>query len=76
MKTGLHHELKRRSLEEPYARLLDLAVTTSFLRLDPGKWKTPGIVVVFKDITEFKALDRARQRVLDHLSHQVEGLIL
>jgi len=26
MKTGLHHELKRRSLEEPYGRLLDLAV--------------------------------------------------
>jgi PAS domain S-box-containing protein len=50
---------------------LDLAVTTSFLRLGSGKWKDEGIVVVFKDITEFKALDRARHRVLDHLSHEL-----
>ncbi len=50
---------------------LDLAVTTSFLRLESGKWKNEGIVVVFKDITEFKALDRARHRVLDHLSHEL-----
>ena len=53
-------------------RQLDLAVTTSFLRTEAGKWATPGIVVVFKDITEFKALDRARRRVLDHLSHELK----
>ena len=52
-------------------RRLDLAVTTSFLRLESGKWKNEGIVVVFKDITEVKALDRARHRVLDHLSHEL-----
>ena len=52
-------------------RFLDLAVTTSFLRAESAKGEKTGIVVVFKDITEFKALDRARQRVLDHLSHEL-----
>ena len=52
-------------------RFLDLAVTTSFLRAESEKGEKTGIVVVFKDITEFKALDRARQRVLNHLSHEL-----
>jgi hypothetical protein len=49
-----------------------LAVTTSFLRAEPEEKDKAGIVVVFKDITEFKALDRARRRVLDHLSHELK----
>lgn len=52
---------------------IDLAVTTSFLRggTEP-EGKGSGIVIVFKDITESKALDRARQRVIDHLSHELK----
>ena len=67
--TRLHREVVFRRND---GRLIDLAVTTSFLRLESGKWKDEGIVVVFKDITEFKALDRARHRVLDHLSHELK----
>ena len=66
--TRLYREVAFRRKD---GRRLDLAVTTSFLRLESGKWKDEGIVVVFKDITEFKALDRARHRVLDHLSHEL-----
>jgi len=66
--TRLYREVAFRRKD---GRGLDLAVTTSFLRLESGKWKNQGIVVVFKDITEFKALDRARHRVLDHLSHEL-----
>jgi len=66
--TRLYREVAFRRRD---GRRLDLAVTTSFLRLESGKWKNEGIVVVFKDITEFKALDRARHRVLDHLSHEL-----
>ena len=66
--TRLYREVAFRRSD---GRRLDLAVTTSFLRLESGKWKDEGIVVVFKDITEFKALDRARHRVLDHLSHEL-----
>lgn len=50
---------------------IDLAVTTSFLRSEAENDDEAGVVVVFKDITEIKSLDRARQRVLDHLSHEL-----
>jgi PAS domain S-box-containing protein len=72
---GIQERESRLYREVPFrrrdGRSLDLAVTTSFLRLEAGKWDIPGIVVVFKDITESKALDRARRRVLDHLSHEL-----
>ena len=73
--SGIQNKETRLYKEVPFrrgdGRRLDLAVTTSFLRLESGKWKDEGIVVVFKDITESKALDRARHRVLDHLSHEL-----
>ncbi|MGD2096999.1 MAG: PAS domain S-box protein [Desulfobacterales bacterium] len=49
----------------------DFAVTTSFLRTESEKQEKVGIVVVFKNITEFKELDRARERVLNHLAHEL-----
>jgi PAS domain S-box-containing protein len=52
-------------------KLIELAVTSSFLRNKVKFEQEDGIVVVFKDITESKALDRARQRILDHLSHEL-----
>ncbi len=72
---GIQNGKTRLYGEAPFRRrdggFLDLAVTTSFLRTESKKGEKAGIVVVFKDITEFKALDRARQRVLDHLSHEL-----
>jgi len=72
---GIQERETRLYQEVPFrredGRLLDLGVTTSFLRLETETWNTPGIVMVFKDITQFKALDRARRRVLDHLSHEL-----
>ena len=72
---GIQERESRLYQEVPFrredGRLLDLGVTTSFLRLEAENWDTPGIVMVFKDITQFKALDRARRRVLDHLSHEL-----
>ncbi|VBB47838.1 hypothetical protein TRIP_B50633 [uncultured Desulfatiglans sp.] len=53
-------------------RLLDLAVTTSFLGVSDDSPGERCIVVVFKDITELKSLDRARKRVLAHLSHELK----
>ena len=73
---GIQHGETRLYGEVPFrrrdGRFLDLAVTTSFLREESAKGEKAGIVVVFKDITEFKALDRARGRVLDHLSHELK----
>ena len=48
-------------------------MTTSILKhATEPKGKASGIVIVFKDITESKALDRARERVIDHLSHELK----
>ena len=73
--SGIQNRETRLYGEVPFkrrdGRYLDLAVTTSFLRADSPRREKLGIVVVFKDITEFKALDRARQRVIDHLSHEL-----
>ncbi len=72
---GIQNREARLYREVPFMRrdghCLDLAVTTSFLSAESPHAKKAGIVVVFKDITEFKALDRARRRVIDHLSHEL-----
>lgn len=62
--------------EVPFRRtdgkVLQLAVTTSFFPGTEESMENSGIVTVFKDITESKALDKARQRVIDHLSHELK----
>lgn len=72
---GIQNRETRLYREVPFLRKdghrFDLAVTTSFLRAESPEAENTGIVVVFKDITESKALDRARQRVIDHLSHEL-----
>ena len=72
---GIQNRETRLYREVPFVRKdgqhLDLAVTTSFLRAESPEAEITGIVVVFKDITESKALDRARRRVIDHLSHEL-----
>jgi PAS domain S-box-containing protein len=61
--------------EVPFRRrdgsCFDFAVTTSFLRAESAEGEKTGIVVVFKNITEFKELERARERVLHHLAHEL-----
>jgi two-component system phosphate regulon sensor histidine kinase PhoR len=72
---GIQDRETRVYCEVPFRRsdgkLVELAVTSSFLRNKVKSEQDEGIVVVFKDITESKALDRARQRILDHLSHEL-----
>lgn len=62
--------------EVPFRRkdgcCFDFAVTTSFLRAESTEEEKTGIVVVFKNITEFKALEHARERVLHHLAHELK----
>ncbi len=50
----------------------ELSVTTSFL--DPKAKDTArnGVVVVFRDTTDSKALEHARRKVIDHLSHELK----
>ena len=73
---GIQNRETRSYREVPFknrdGNYYDLAVTTSFLRPASGQSEKTGIVVVFKDITEFKALERARHRVINHLSHELK----
>lgn len=74
---GIQSHQIRSYCEVPFRRSdgtrIELAVTSSFLRDGEEQGKgSGGIVVVFKDITESKALDLARKRVLDHLSHELK----
>jgi PAS domain S-box-containing protein len=67
--TRLYREVTFKKMDGTY---LDLAVTTSFLRGTPQQGDQTGIVIVFKDVTETKALERARYRVIHHLSHELK----
>ena len=66
--TRLYGEVPFRTRD---GRCFDFAVTTSFLRAESAEEEKTGIVVVFKNITEYKELERARERVLNHLAHEL-----
>lgn len=66
---GEVHLYREVPFRRPDGREIELAVTTSILK---HAAELSGIVIVFKDITESKALDRARGRVIDHLSHELK----
>jgi signal transduction histidine kinase len=73
---GIQNRETRLYREVPFKNMIgdrfDLAVTTSFLRKANARDEEAGIVVVFKDITESKALERARHRIINHLSHELK----
>jgi two-component system phosphate regulon sensor histidine kinase PhoR len=70
---GEVHVYREVPFRRPDGKEIELAVTTSILKhATEPKGKGSGIVIVFKDITESKALDRARGRVIDHLSHELK----
>ncbi|PKN65327.1 MAG: hypothetical protein CVU57_10795 [Deltaproteobacteria bacterium HGW-Deltaproteobacteria-15] len=50
----------------------DLSVNASLLKRDEQSGAEEAVVVVLRDMTEMKSLDRARKRVLDHLSHELK----
>ena len=74
--SGIQNRVTQVYKEAPFrrsdGRRIELAVTSSFLRGDDGPEERSGVVVVFRDITQSKALDRARRRVVDHLSHELQ----
>lgn len=51
---------------------LDLSVATAFLQVDECLPHMQNVVVVFRDITAFKAMERVRRRAVDHLSHELK----
>jgi PAS domain S-box-containing protein len=50
---------------------VDLSVATAFLEVDECAPDMQNAVIVFRDVTAFKSLERARRRAVDHLSHEI-----
>jgi len=56
----------------PDGQQVDLALATAFLRVDECVPKLQNAVAVFRDITAFKSLERAKRRAVNHLSHELQ----
>lgn len=55
----------------PDGQIVDLSVTSSSLQVDQCEPAFQSVVVVFRDITAFKSLERMRRRAVNHLSHEL-----
>jgi len=69
---GLHTENDEIQYRRPDGQLVDLAVTTSYLNFDSCVPGLESVVVVFRDVSAFKSIERARRKAVDHLSHELK----
>jgi len=65
---SLHREVKFKRRDKQF---VDLSVATAFLDVDECSPAMQSVVMVFRDITAFKSLERARRRAVNHLSHEM-----
>ncbi len=65
---SLHREVKFKRRD---GQSVDLSVATAFLEVDECSPAMQSVVIVFRDITAFKSLERARRRAVNHLSHEI-----
>ena len=67
-----HHSLDREvKFKRRDGQCVDLSVATAFLEVDECSPAMQSVVIVFRDITAFKSLERARRRAVNHLSHEM-----
>ncbi len=64
-------EGKEARFRRPDGQVVDLSVTSSSLQVDECQPALESVVVVFRDITAFKSLERVRRRAVNHLSHEL-----
>ncbi|MBI5249293.1 MAG: PAS domain S-box protein [Desulfomonile tiedjei] len=57
--------------KRPDGQVVDLSITAGFLDLDACNPGLQNVVVVFRDVTAFKALERMKRRAVNHLSHEL-----
>jgi PAS domain S-box-containing protein len=53
-------------------QVVDLSVTSAFLAVDVCEPSLQSVMVVFRDITAFKSLERVKRRAVNHLSHELK----
>lgn len=59
------------TFKRPDGQQVDLSLATAFLRVDECFPQLQNAVAVFRDITAFKSLERAKRRAVNHLSHEL-----
>ena len=64
-------ESKETQFRRPDGQVVDLSVTSSSLQVEECRPALESVVVVFRDITAFKSLERVRRRAVNHLSHEL-----
>lgn len=69
---GVHTENDEIHYVRPDGQSVDLAVATSYLDFDMCHPGLESLVVVFRDVTAFKSIERARRKAVDHLSHELK----
>jgi two-component system phosphate regulon sensor histidine kinase PhoR len=63
---------KEVSYTRAHGQTLDLSVAGAFLEIDECEPGMQNAMVVFRDITAFKSLERVRRKAVDHLSHELK----
>ncbi len=65
-------ERKEAGFKRNDGQTIDLSVTSSFVQVDECLPAIESVVVVFRDITAFKSLERMKKRAVNHLSHELK----
>jgi PAS domain S-box-containing protein len=74
MSTVNHERLisgKDLQYKRPDGQIVDLSITASFLEVDACIQGMQNVVVVFRDVSALKALEKMKRRAVNHLSHEL-----
>ena len=69
---GIHTARTETHFKRRDGQTVDLSIATSYMDVDACIPGMENVVVVFRDITAFRAMERARRRAVDHLSHELK----
>ncbi|MEW6112257.1 MAG: PAS domain S-box protein [Thermodesulfobacteriota bacterium] len=69
---GLHSSNTETQFKRADGQIVDLAVATAYMDVDVCSPSLQNVVLVFRDVTAFRAMERARRRAVNHLSHELK----
>jgi PAS domain S-box-containing protein len=72
IQNNYQNERKEAEFKRNDGQTIDLSVTSSFIQVDECVPAIESVVVVFRDITAFKSLERMKKRAVNHLSHELK----
>jgi two-component system phosphate regulon sensor histidine kinase PhoR len=69
---GLHTSNTETQFTRADGQTVDLAVATAYMDVDVCSPSLQNVVLVFRDVTAFRAMEKARRRAVNHLSHELK----